>query len=101
MNAMTLMCFALLVNMAGVQHAYLRVLGVCSVVHSLLPPWDWDAAFFNDFPVIKSGILRMIQNRWYKVFVKTVGVLALNGRSLVWPSIQMPAQISRMQNTQP
>lgn len=104
---MTLLCFATIVSIAGIQHGYLRALAVCSVLHSLLPPWDWNAAFFSDFPDLQSGIFRLLKNRWYKIFVQAVGVLALNGRSFVWPSIAMPAQVSRgtaetkMQNPQP
>lgn len=47
---------------------------VCSLLHSLLPPWDG----FGDFPRFQ---------KYYKAFVYTVGYLGVNARSAIHPSI--------------
>lgn len=50
------------------------VVFICSILHSLLPPWD----SFDGFPRFQP---------YYKVFIYIVGYVALNGRSTVHPSI--------------
>lgn len=52
----------------------LRLVAICSVLHTVLPPWD----FLNDFPVVQ---------KYYKTFVYVVGYIALNGRSTLYQSI--------------
>ena len=47
---------------------------ICSVAHTLLPPWD----ALSDFPTAQ---------KYYKVFIYTIGYIALNGRSTVYKSI--------------
>jgi hypothetical protein len=49
---------------------------VCSVLHTLLPPWD----FLNDFPKAQ---------KYYKLFVYVVGYIAINARSTAWRSISV------------
>lgn len=78
--------------------AWLHVVAVSSALHNLLPPWDWDAAFLSDFPKAQTILVRVLHNRWYKLSVKLVGVIALNGRSIAWPSIAMPQQVAKIQN---
>lgn len=46
----------------------------CSLVHTILPPWDG----YADFPRFQ---------KYYKACVYTVGYIALNARSTVHPSI--------------
>lgn len=47
---------------------------VCSLLHSLLPPWD----VLQDFPKAQ---------KYYKVVVYIIGYLAVNARSTVYKSI--------------
>ena len=60
----------------------LRVIVMCSVIHTFAPPWDIDA--LQPFPTLKN---------YYRLFIYVVGYIALNGRSTVYKSIstQNPA----------
>ena len=69
-----------------------------SVLHSVLPPWDWDVAVLADFPRTQAFVIRIIRNRWYKLGVNLVGFASITLRSRVWPSISMSAQFDKMQN---
>ena len=53
-----------------------RTMAVCSLLHTLLPPWD----VLDDFPTAQ---------KYYKVVVYVVGYIALNGRSTVYKSISI------------
>jgi predicted membrane channel-forming protein YqfA (hemolysin III family) len=53
-----------------------HVIVACSVLHTVLPPWD----FLNDFPSAQKV---------YKVVIYVVGYVALNGRSTVYRSISV------------
>jgi len=49
-------------------------IAACSLLHTMCPPWE----VLNDFPVAQ---------KYYKVFIYTIGFVALNGRSTVYKSI--------------
>lgn len=51
-----------------------RILAVCSLLHTFLPPWE----AFNDFPTLQ---------KYYKLLVYCIGYAAGNGRSTVYRSI--------------
>lgn len=51
-----------------------QIVAVCSLLHTMLPPWE----LLNDYPRIQKA---------YKLFVYTVGWFALNARSTVYKSI--------------
>lgn len=51
-----------------------EIVAVCSVLHTVLPPWE----AFNDFPTLQ---------KYYKLLIFIVGYLALNGRSTVYKNI--------------
>lgn len=52
------------------------VVAIASIVHTILPPWD----FLNDFPRAQ---------KYYKVLVYIVGYVALNARSTVYQKISV------------
>lgn len=56
------------------QDLIFHAIVACSVLHSVLPPWD----FLNDFPNAQ---------KIYKVLIYVIGYVALNGRSTVYRSI--------------
>lgn len=62
------------------MHQFLDIttetIAVCSILHTLLPPWD----FLNDFPRTQ---------KYYKLLVYVIGYLALNGRSTVYKNISI------------
>lgn len=49
-------------------------IAICSVLHTVLPPWE----AFNDFPTLQ---------KYYKLLLYVIGYAALNGRSTVWQSV--------------
>lgn len=51
-----------------------RTVAICSIMHTMLPPWE----VLNDFPAAQ---------KYYKVFVYSIGYVALNGRSTVYRDI--------------
>jgi len=51
-----------------------NVVTICSVLHGILPPWD----FLKDYPRAQAA---------YKVFVYLVGYVAVNLRSTLYQSI--------------
>lgn len=51
-----------------------EVVAICSVLHTILPPWE----ALNDFPTAQ---------KYYKLLVFFIGYAALNGRSTVYPSL--------------
>jgi hypothetical protein len=56
------------------QDLIFHTIVACSVLHSLLPPWD----FLDQFPQAQ---------KYYKLLIYVVGYVALNGRSTVYRSI--------------
>lgn len=65
----------------------------CSLLHNLLPPWDWRPEFvtigLREFPRAQNTFFAAFNNRWYRVSVYLVGYVALNARSTVWRSISV------------
>jgi len=53
-----------------------QIIALCSVLHTILPPWD----MLDDFPTAQ---------KYYKLFIYVVGYVALNGRSTAWKSISV------------
>ena len=51
-----------------------HVVTACSLLHTLLPPWE----AFSDFPRVQ---------KYYKLAVYIIGYIALNGRSTVYKSL--------------
>jgi hypothetical protein len=60
------------------------VVFVCSVLHTMLPPWD----MLHEFPTAQ---------KYYKVVVYTVGYIAINGRSTVYRELSMGKQVQAVQ----
>lgn len=62
---------------------------ICSLLHSFLPPWDG----YQDFPRFQ---------KYYKAFIYTVGYIAVNARSAVYPSLstQNGTKVSDVANKQ-
>jgi hypothetical protein len=62
----------------------------CSVLHTVLPPWD----FLNDFPTAQ---------KFYKAFIYLVGYIAINARSTVYKSIstQTDGGVNQSPNIKP
>lgn len=61
-------------TMAAFWSVVSSVVTVCSFLHTVMPPWE----AFNDFPSVQ---------KYYKLLLFTVGYIALNGRSTVYPSL--------------
>lgn len=57
-----------------------NLIAVCSLLHALLPPWD----FLDGFPRAQ---------KYYKLAIYIIGYIALNARSTVWQSISMSKQM--------
>lgn len=57
-----------------VELVIVHAIAICSLLHTVLPPWE----IFADFPRVQKV---------YKVVVYTIGYVALNGRSTVYQSI--------------
>lgn len=51
-----------------------RVVLVCSLLHSFMPPWE----SLQDFPKAQ---------KYYKLGLYVIGYIAINGRSTIYPSI--------------
>lgn len=68
----------------GLEHAIIDIVTktvfVCSILHTMLPPWD----ILSEFP--------WWQKR-YKVVVYVIGYVALNGRSTVYQKISVGKQV--------
>lgn len=79
---------------------WLKVTTCASILHNMLPPFDWKPKFvtegFIDFPDIQVLFCRVFHNRYYKLLIYIVGYVALNGRSTVWAaSISIKTQINK------
>lgn len=70
-----------------------RAIAVCSVLHTVLPPWDWNPDFvkngLSEFPTAQSTFRKTFNNRWYRVLIFVIGYIALNARSTVWHFISV------------
>jgi hypothetical protein len=53
-----------------------EVIAGASILHTLLPPWD----FLNDFPTLQ---------KYYKLVVYVIGYVALNARSTLYQNISV------------
>ena len=60
---------------------------MCSVLHTVLPPWEG----LQDFPTVQ---------KYYKLLVYFIGYAALNGRSTVYRSLSTAdgSQVSKAAN---
>lgn len=65
-----------------------EIIAVSSVIHTFLPPYDWDPDFVRegmaDFPEAQKIFHACFNNRWYKLLVYVVGYVAVNFRSTIW-----------------
>jgi len=65
-----------------------RTVATCGILHSALPPWDWEPEFVTvglaDFPKAQAMFRAAFHNRYYKLLIYLVGYLALHGRSTFW-----------------
>ncbi len=70
-----------------------QTIATCSVLHSILPPWDWNPDFvklgLREFPTSQKLFYALFNNRWYRVFVYIIGFAAINMRSTVWHFISV------------
>ncbi len=58
----------------SVEYLAVHLIATCSILHSLLPPWD----FLDPWPRAQ---------KYYKAVIYVIGYMALNGRSTVYRSI--------------
>ena len=65
-----------------------ETVAVCSVLHNVLPPYNWEPEFVTaglaEFPAAQKAFHAIFNNRWYRFFVYLIGYVALNARSTVW-----------------
>lgn len=65
-----------------------RLMATSSVLHTFLPPWDWEPEFItvglSDFPGAQKWFRTFFHNRWYKAMIYFIGFVAVNIRSTVW-----------------
>jgi hypothetical protein len=70
-----------------------ETIAVCSMLHTVLPPWDWRPDFVTqglaEFPLAQKMFFGVFNNRWYRVAIYTIGFIALNGRSTIWKFISV------------
>lgn len=68
-----------------------EIIASCSILHTLLPPWDWRPDFVTqgmaEFPRAQNVFFKTFNNRWYRILIYTIGFIALNGRSAIWKFI--------------
>ena len=56
----------------------MRVVVICSLVHTFAPPWDADA--LKPFPTVQN---------YYRLFIYITGYVAINARSTIYKSISV------------
>lgn len=83
-----------------IKDYWLGTMGVCSVLHTFLPPWDWDPDFvktgLSEFPKLQNIFRKTFNNRYYRLLIYSVGYLAINARSTIWAgSISIKNQIAQ------
>jgi hypothetical protein len=65
-----------------------EVSATATVIHNLLPPYDWDPEWCRDgladFPGAQTFVRGIFRNRWYKLLVYMAGWVAGNIRSTIW-----------------
>lgn len=70
-----------------------RIITVASIIHNILPPYDWNPEFVSvglvEFPTAQKYFYKLFNNRWYKVLVYLAGYIAINARSTIWKSISV------------
>lgn len=70
-----------------------RFMVTCSIIHTFLPPWDWEPEFvtvgLSEFPVAQKVFRGFFHNRYYKLLVYLVGFIAVNLRSTIWKYISV------------
>lgn len=70
-----------------------ETIAFCSMLHTVLPPWDWRPDFVTlglaEFPLAQRSFYAVFNNRWYRVLIYIVGYVALNGRSTIWKFISV------------
>ncbi len=70
-----------------------QTIAFCSVLHTVLPPWDWNPDFvklgLREFPTSQKLFYALFNNRWYRVLVYIIGFMAINMRSTVWHFISV------------
>jgi len=84
------------------QHHFLdistRVIAVAAVLHTVLPPYDWEPDFVSeglvDFPHLQNAFRKTIHNRYYKLLIYVVGYIAIHARSTLWRSISIKKQLA-------
>lgn len=97
-----LMGAALLLSMTvpdlhSLKDYILEAISSCSVLHTILPPWDWKPQFIQeglaDFPSAQKVFYMIFGSKYYKLLIYTVGYIAINGRSTLWQSISIKKQL--------
>lgn len=77
-----------LMNHHHLVDVFTEVVAVCSVLHTFLPPYDWNPYFVNtglaEFPSAQKLFHAIFNNRWYRFIVYIIGFTALNARSTIW-----------------
>jgi hypothetical protein len=85
------------VNLHEIKDYALGTIATCSVLHTVLPPWDWDPDFVRvglaEFPMAQAVFRKSFNNRYYKLLIYTLGYIAINGRSTVWKVISIKNQL--------
>lgn len=70
-----------------------EAIAFCSLLHTILPPWDWKPEFITlglrEFPAAQRAFFAIFNNRWYRVSIYIIGYIALNARSTVWRYISV------------
>lgn len=70
-----------------------ETIAFCSMLHTVLPPWDWRPDFVTqglaEFPLAQRSFYAVFNNRWYRALIYLVGYVALNGRSTIWKFISV------------
>lgn len=70
-----------------------ETIAVCSMLHTLLPPWDWRPDFvtqgLSEFPAAQRAFYAVFNNRWYRALIYLIGWVALNARSTIWKFISV------------
>ena len=70
-----------------------ETVAVCSVLHSLLPPYSWNPEFvsegLSEFPSAQRTFHAFFDNRYYRLAIYVIGYIALNARTTVWKSLSV------------
>lgn len=70
-----------------------KIIAVCSFLHTVLPPWDWEPTTVTvglaEFPLLQRAFYAVFHNRYYRLLIYLTGWVALNGRSTIWRYISV------------